>query len=153
MKLIGYLVPALLAAGVAWPPVAAVASTAGQTRQGWPYMSGGVSDDERTAMLNSREAFSLWIITAATVSGVYLADVHISIRDSRNLLVFDQTLDGPWLFVDMPAGRYELEATWHGQSIHQTTTLRFGDHHQMVTHFKLPDYIDTALGAGESSRR
>jgi len=107
----------------------------GTTRQGHRYVSGGVSDEEEAALHAQRQRFSLWVITATKKSGAYLAGVQIKVTDSHRKVVFDAALDGPWLLIDLPLGRYVIEASLNGQTQQQVTTIHPGDHHEAFFYF------------------
>ena len=118
------------------------------TPAGSAYVSGGVSDDERIEMQKTREQYSLWVLTAARKSGAYLSDVHLLITDSAKKVVFDAPIDGPWLFLNLPLGRYTIAATHKGETQHRVTTIHKGDHHQAIFYFDTGDA--TAASAGGS---
>ena len=119
------------------------------TPAGSAYVSGGVSDDERIEMQKTREQYSLWVLTAARTSGAYLSDVHLLITDSAKKVVFDAPIDGPWLFLNLPLGRYTIAATHKGETQHRVTTIHKGDHHQAIFYFDTGDA--TAASAGGSA--
>ena len=107
----------------------------GATTQGNRYLSGGVSDAEQASLHAQREGFNLWVVTAAKKSGAYLADVRVKVTDSRQRVVFDAALDGPWLLIDLPLGRYVVEARLNGETQQHVTTIHPGDHHQAFFYF------------------
>jgi len=107
----------------------------GTTSQGYRYLSGGVSEEEQVSLHTQRGRFSLWVITAAKKSGAYLSDVQVRVTDSQRQVVFDAPLDGPWLLVDLPLGRYVVEARFDGETQQRVTTIHPGDHHQVFFHF------------------
>jgi hypothetical protein len=113
----------------------------GTTPQGRPYASGGASHEELTALHAKRESYSLWVITAALRTGAHLADVRVSVRDANKQLVFDGPLDGPWLFIDLPLGRYDIEASFNAEVQKRTMTIHRGDHHQAFFYFKTGDAV------------
>lgn len=115
------------------------ATQAGRTAQGLAYLSGGVSLDERTTLQTQGSGYSLWVVTAAMKSGAYLSNVHVTIRDAKQIAVFDGRLDGPWLFVDLPLGRYEVQAAFNGVVQKRITTIHPGDHHQALFYFSPSD--------------
>jgi hypothetical protein len=114
----------------------------GQTAEGIRYASGGVSETEQLAMQVRRTGFSLWVITAAIKSGAYLADVRVTVKGAHDQIVFDAPIDGPWLMLDLPIGRYEVEAQYAGQTDRQITTIHEGDHHQAVFYFKVNEIVE-----------
>ena len=79
------------------------------TAQGQKYASGGVSQDDRAEMQTQRDQYSLWVLTAASKSGAYLSNVRVVITDQQKKVVFDAPLDGPWLFINLPLGRYTVD--------------------------------------------
>lgn len=117
--------------------VPAFGTETGTTPQGWSYVSGGVGSDELQALHARREQFSLWVVTAARPSGAYLADVQAMVSDAGHQVVFDHRLAGPWLFINLAPGRYEIEASHKGETQTKTTTIHPGDHHQMLFYFNV----------------
>jgi hypothetical protein len=114
----------------------------GVTPDGRLFVSGGVSDAEIAALQSRRPEFSLWIVTAASRSGAYLADARVTITsEARQRVVFEGELDGPWLMIDLPLGRYTVEARVSGQVQKQATTIHAGDHHQMIFRFDTGDEV------------
>lgn len=121
----------MLAAG----PAAALRESA--TASGWRFVHGGVGVDEIKALAGVRAGYSFWVVTAVKGSGAYLADVTVRIRDVGQRLVFEAQLDGPWLLVDLPVGRYTVEASYAGETHVRTTTIHAGDRHQAVFYFNV----------------
>ncbi len=107
----------------------------GTTAEGRAFVSGGVSDEEQVSLHAQREQFSLWVITAAKASGAYLSDVQVKVTDSQEQVVFDAPLEGPWLMIDLPLGRYVVEARLNGETQRHITTIHPGDHHQAFFYF------------------
>jgi hypothetical protein len=134
-------VRAALVVGLAASSAAAVATQTGKTPLGVDYASGGVSQEELRALHERRDAYSLWVITAASKSGAHLADVLVTVRDSTQRVVFNRRLDGPWLFIDLPLGRYQVEAALNGQAQQRMTTIHKGDHHQLFFYFDTSDAV------------
>mgnify|MGYP001278533099 CR=1 FL=1 len=135
----GHFIRAGLAATLLSVTLVAGAAQAGKTAQGLSYLSGGISLDERTALQTQGSGYSLWVVTAAMKSGAYLSSVHVTIRDAKQTAVFDGQLDGPWLFVDLPFGRYEVQAAFNGVVKKRITTIHPGDHHQALFYFSPSD--------------
>jgi hypothetical protein len=113
----------------------------GRTPQGLTYASGGVTHEDLQALHASRGAFSLWVVTAATKTGAHLADVQLTIRDSAGRVVLDERMEGPWLFVDLPLGRYEVQARLDGRDQKRRTTIHRGDRHQLFFYFDTGDDV------------
>lgn len=99
-------VAALAAAGAfaqqAGAPQAAAATAAA-------YRCGGVGHADQERMKSEAAGHDL-LLTFATVSGAYLADVEVEIR-SGDRLVLQARCEGPLMLVDLPAdGSYEVLA-------------------------------------------
>lgn len=76
-----------------------------------PYVSGGVGVDEREALQQEakQEGYNLKVVATAT-DGAYLAGITVRIADAQGVEVLQAAMDGPWLYVKLPAGRYTLSA-------------------------------------------
>jgi hypothetical protein len=98
------------------------------------WISGGVTGDERHVMQSKSSRYTLWLVTAVR-GGEYLSDVHVSIRDEKGVLVFDQLLDGPWLMVDLPQGLYNVVATSNGQRLSRQLKVTAGKPARTHLHF------------------
>lgn len=127
----------------------AAALTRGTTANGSPFVEGGIGADETAALEAQREQYSLWLITAVRVSGAYLADVQLRIADERGRMVLERQMGGPWLLVNLPLGRYELQASYRGQVLRRTTTIHAGDHHQVIFHFSVEGEMQPPPQPGE----
>lgn len=68
--------------------------------------NGGVGSDERERVSVKGTRLEFFVR-----GGAYLAGVQVSIRDARNRELVNLVTEGPWLILDLPAGRYQLEAS------------------------------------------
>ncbi len=87
----------------------------GRTAGGFPYMSGGISFEERKAMEASATGYNLRLGFAAK-SGAYIADVRLVIQDEKGKEIISTVTEGPWFFIDLPPGNYSVKATFEGQT-------------------------------------
>ncbi|HSB23159.1 MAG TPA: hypothetical protein VLE94_08620 [Burkholderiaceae bacterium] len=144
------LLSLLLGLGLCLSASTASALVRGTSPTGVVYASGGGSYEELDQMRAERQRYSFWLTTAVRGSGAYLADVKVRISDEAGRRVLDHTMDGPWLFADLPLGRFEVEAfvlderTGRLEVQRGTVTIHPGDHHRMVLYFNADDD-----GAGE----
>ncbi len=129
----------------AWLPHA-LARDQGVTPGGVAYASGGVGEEERQDMQALRAQHNFWLMTAAARGGVYLSDVEVRILpQGADAPVLEHRMDGPWLFAQLPPGRYEVQAAWSpgdGQALQvrrSVITIAAGRRQQMVLYFKAPD--------------
>ena len=139
----------LAAVGLLWlsAPLA-FGIQSGTSPAGVAFASGGNSQEEQAVLRADRLRYSFWLTTAARGSGAYLANVKVRIvAVDGGKQVLDQVMDGPWLFADLPLGRYEVEAsllverTGRLEIQRGTTQIHTGDHHQMVLYFNTGDDV------------
>ena len=87
----------------------------GATAQGYRFMSGGVGTAERDEMMQQANLYNLTLSFAAR-SGQYLSDVNVVIVDERGKEIVNMTAAGPLFLAELPAGRYNIRATYDGHS-------------------------------------
>lgn len=85
----------------------------GKTKQGFSFMSGGVGADERQIMEESGKGYNLKL-SFAEKSGKYLSGVELVIADEKGKEIVRTTVNGPWFYIQLPAGRYNVTATLAG---------------------------------------
>ena len=85
---------------------------AGSTR----YVSGGVGLDQSAAFKAAMNRYPLSLQIAQRENGhnVYTADAVVRISDRSGSVVLDTRTEGPFLLVDLPDGRYQVEVTLDG---------------------------------------
>ena len=79
------------------------------------YFSAGVGVEERSAQY---PPYPLKLVFLAGPKA-FVAQVAVTIKDTKgkvNLLVPGEQVTGPWLFVDLPAGTYDITAIRRDQS-------------------------------------
>jgi hypothetical protein len=128
---------------LAWSLQPAAAMVRGTTDLGVPFVSGGVGTEEVATLSDEKKRYALAILTAAQGSGSFLADVRIRISDAQSKLLLDTVMDGPWLLVDLPAGRYQVEASRNDLVQKKFVTFSAGDHRQTVFYFDAHDQLET----------
>jgi hypothetical protein len=120
--------------------VIASASTAAdpepQFQNGVTYMSGGIGESEREAMLHSGGAFNVWVWFLARGTGEYLSDVRVIIADGRDDPVLDTVTDGPWLFARLPPGQYTIRIP---DGTHRTVAAAASGHTLSIVEVDQPD--------------
>jgi hypothetical protein len=91
-----------------------------QTEHGIPYVSGGVSLQERQTLRQMSKDDNVQLIFSAK-NRDYLSDVAVRITDAKGHEVFNTVTQGPWLMMKLPAGQYHILATTKGHA--QGTTF------------------------------
>lgn len=101
--------PLALALAAAWP-LAGLAMDKGE-QNGIAYVTGGVGQDESTAIRGMARDYSLRLLAAAK-SGEYVADVRVAIHDSGGKDVLSVTTQGPYLLARLAPGNYRIDAEY-----------------------------------------
>jgi hypothetical protein len=68
--------------------------------------TGGISEEERAEAPTTGTRLVFFVS-----AGNYLSDITVRITDSDDREVVDTTTTGPWLILNLPAGRYNVQAT------------------------------------------
>lgn len=87
----------------------------GKTKQGYPFMAGGVGTGERRAMEGMAKGYNLKL-SFAEKSGQYLSGVEIVIEDEKGEEIVRSAVDGPWFYIQLPPGKYNISATVEGRT-------------------------------------
>ena len=77
------------------------------------FVSGGVGEDSAQRMAALGKEFNLKLLFAAK-DGHYLGDIAVTISDGAKHKVLETTAEGPFLFAQLPPGRYSIVATYAG---------------------------------------
>lgn len=101
-----------------------------KTRQGFPYMLGGVSAEEREQMAMDGADYNLKLVFA-NARGDYLDGVNLVIQDEKGKEIVSLTTGGPWFYIDLPAGKYSVEASIDGMTKREED-IRVGTGGQVV---------------------
>ncbi len=74
----------------------------------------------------------------AEVSGAFLGDVTVVIQDRSGTELVNTVVDGPWFFVPLPAGSYNVKAVFDEQ-VKQIKDVRLSEKHvtMMVVYWDL----------------
>lgn len=95
------------------PP--AIIITAGTTRQGFPYLFGGLSSNEREAMEERAKGYNVKLVFAAK-DGAFISGVSMMIATTERAEIVSLKTDGPWFFIGLPVGEYLVKATFRGET-------------------------------------
>jgi hypothetical protein len=93
------------------------------------FITGGIGVDEARAMRAERAHYPLALTFAQHFDGRdrFLSGVHVEIHDTDGVPLLCATSDGPYLFVDLPAGRYRVSAaTGGGRTLERWVTVTQG---------------------------
>ena len=122
-------------------PAPSWAAVQERTPEGIAYMEGGIGADEIDVLMAQRASYSLSVRVAAARSGAFLPDAHLRIVDATGAVRFDQQMHAPWLLIDLPPGRYVIEAVHEGDVRLGEVTLAPHGHRDEVLYFVIPGEI------------
>ncbi|WP_432720127.1 carboxypeptidase-like regulatory domain-containing protein [Jeongeupia wiesaeckerbachi] len=111
------LLTALLAAP-AWTELLPV-----QTHGNVSYVSGGVGDEEMTALKSMQKSYNLHLLFVDR-DGHYLSGTQVAVKNARGETVLDARSNGPYFYANLPTGRYSVSASNDGRT--QTRLLQVG---------------------------
>ncbi len=89
------------------------------------YVCGGIGSDESTAMRAAMKDHPLSLLFARA-DGAYLAEVAVTIKNANGATALEMRASGPVCLIDLPAGRYTVEAATEGVMKSQTVTVGSG---------------------------
>lgn len=93
----------------------AIAIIGGKTDQGFPYLFGGVSTNERELMEERAKHYNLRLMFAEK-NGPYLSDVTLALASVKEGELVTIATNGPWFFIQLPPGTYNVKATFQGET-------------------------------------
>lgn len=93
-----------------------------KTFGGVSYVSGGVGTDSIDRLSSLAGDFNLKLVFALN-SGSYVSDVGVVIADAAGRTLLDTTSDGPWLLTRLPAGNYQIVATFAGNAVRRQVAV------------------------------
>jgi len=87
------------------------------------YVQGGIGKDESSAMLEAAKGYPLSLVFSGGKGNHYIAAVDIHVRDAAGKTVLQARSDGPIMLIDLPAGRYTIDAQYRDKTLTQRVEL------------------------------
>lgn len=112
-----FVAMALLSSGVSARSEEVVTAPSGVT-----YVSGGAGTEAVDRLRSMEPEFNLKLVFALN-NGEYLADVKVQVVDAANRVVLDTSTEGPWLLARLPAGSYQVNASYRRSIEHRAITV------------------------------
>ena len=78
------------------------------------YETGGVGIEERAAMQKSIKDYNVSLVFANT-KGWYLSSIRVQIKGADGKIRLNKESNGPWFWVKLPQGLYEIVASHGGK--------------------------------------
>jgi opacity protein-like surface antigen len=104
-------------------PAADLPLPAAQQQGAISFVTGGIGSDEAQAFRSAAAQYNLRL-TLAAVSGEFFAGVRVTLRDAQGNTVVEAVSDGPYLFLNVPPGRYQVTADNLGQVQRRNALVR-----------------------------
>ncbi len=79
-----------------------------KSSQGHWFINGGISSEEADKIRHVARKYSLQVLFTLGNAGAWIADAHLMILDSSGNTVFSKSVAGPLLYIDLPAGDYQI---------------------------------------------
>ena len=115
---------ALVLSGVMLAPIVHAQSNEAimQTVGNVPYVSGGIGIASIDRLDTMSSQFNVKLVFALK-SGEYLSDVKVTITDAAGKAIVDTMSDGPWLLTKLPPGKYQIAASFAGNTVKRTVAV------------------------------
>jgi hypothetical protein len=104
------------------------------------YATGGIGADEIAAFKAAAPKYPLQLLFAekALPNDVYLTDVQVMVKGASGQVLLDTVSGGPFLLLQLPAGKYRIEANNGGMVKQQSIELKAGQHRRVVFVWEAP---------------
>ncbi|MFM9834981.1 MAG: hypothetical protein ACKVOA_02645 [Methylophilaceae bacterium] len=79
-----------------------------KTATGLSFINGGISEEQADDIRRTANNFTLQVLFSGGPSGGWLTDVSFMILDDEGKTVFWKKQSGPILYIDLPAGNYQI---------------------------------------------
>ena len=89
---------------------------------GVSYVSGGVGTTSIDRLNSLAGDFNLKLVFALT-AGDYLSGVKVTISDAAGKTLLETTSQGPWLLARLPAGNYQVVASFAGNAERRAVSI------------------------------
>jgi hypothetical protein len=117
------LVLCLLAAPSVWAQIPQT-----QYSQGVSYITGGVGEEESSAILAEAKQWPLLLELSQLENGrgIWIFGSQIKILNASNAVVFDAKADGPYMLINLTAGDYVIQAAYQGVEQKKAISIKTG---------------------------
>ena len=95
---------------------------------GFEYATGGVGETEQVLMESRYDDYSFKLVNVRSgPEAAYVAKVDVTVTDGDGDTILETTTRGPWLIADLPAGEYEVTASFDGATHTRDVTIPSDD--------------------------
>ncbi|AZC28355.1 putative exported protein [Pseudomonas chlororaphis subsp. piscium] len=94
-----------------------------QQQNGIAYVAGGIGLDESRALMQTK-GYNLHMTFSVGPGNLYTSDVDVAIQNPQGQSVLTLNQVGPIVFVQLPAGKYQVVATRGGRTERNTVDMK-----------------------------
>jgi hypothetical protein len=113
----------LLAAPLTWAQIPPT-----QYSQGISYITGGVGDEESSAILAEAKQWPLLLELSQLENGrgVWIFGSQVKILNAQNMVIFNAKAEGPYMLINLSAGEYAIVANYQGVEQKRSISIKAG---------------------------
>lgn len=92
------------------------------------YLSGGIGHEESSAIEHASKNWPLTLEFAVKDKkhAEFTADVKVVVRDAKQHEALQAEANGPFLLAKLKPGKYEVDATLDGKTLHEKVDVKHG---------------------------
>ncbi|MGE7957158.1 carboxypeptidase regulatory-like domain-containing protein [Pseudomonas sp. NPDC089530] len=94
-----------------------------QQQNGIAYVAGGIGLDESRALMQTK-GYNLHMTFSVGPQNLYTSDVDVAIQNPQGKSVLNLNQVGPIVYVQLPAGKYQVAATRGGRTEHSMVDMK-----------------------------
>lgn len=110
---------------------------------GVKYVTGGIGQDEVEEMHGMATQFSLNIVFSEGAVGRAVDGANVEILNGQGKVIFKIDAANPLLYVDLPAGKYQVLASYNGIEQGRAINIRNKSNQRLILNWKTPVEEDT----------
>jgi hypothetical protein len=132
IRLVALLI-CILAAPLIWAQIPQT-----QYSQGVSYITGGVGEEESSAILAEAKQWPLLLELSQLENGrgIWIFGSQIKILDTKNAVIFDAKADGPYMLINLTAGDYVIQASYLGVEQKRSISMKAGQSQKISIFWK-----------------
>lgn len=111
------------------------------------YVSGGIGESELEMMQGRAKDYSLEFVFVQKLKQKeeYLADINVRIQDAHHNVVLETVTEGPYLFLNLPKGRYSVSAEYKGDVKLRNVVVNTKKHQKVVFWWPIVEHSEPEL--------
>ncbi len=85
-----------------------------KSSQGHWFINGGIGSEEAEKIRHVANKYSLQVLFTLGNAGAWVADANLLILDRAGNTIFSKSVAGPLLYINLPAGDYQIIGRYNG---------------------------------------